>query len=104
MRSAMNTRDRTPLELIEDFLLSDSSKETGFADRLLVYILKAAVVLTMLAAIIAAFALGSWALSWVYVNAIEFVFKHWRAFVLVVAVLLLWSFVGGLKAKRNRGM
>jgi hypothetical protein len=78
------------MDLIEDFLLSDSRKAASVPERGLVVLLKIVVCLTILAAMVGAIELGVMAVSLVYGAVITFVFNHLLGVVICMGALCAW--------------
>jgi hypothetical protein len=94
--------DKTPMQLIEEFLHSDTRSEATLPDRAMAILLKAVIIITIFAAVVGTFIAGSWAISWVYVKGIEFVFNHWPVVVIGICALFAWGcWVRGIESRQR---
>jgi hypothetical protein len=75
------------MDLIEDFMLSDSRSAASIPERALVILLKVVVCLTIFVAMAGAMALLFWVTSLVYVALVTFVFNHLFGVVICIAAL-----------------
>jgi hypothetical protein len=79
------------MDLVEDFLLSDSRQSASIPERVLVILLKVVVCLTIFAAVVGAIELGYMAVSLVYGAVITFVFDHILRVVICIGALCAWA-------------
>jgi len=61
---------RMPLDILNEFLFSDSRLEPRFYDRVFVIWLKVAILAAMVAGFLAIFFAGSFAVSWLMVHVL----------------------------------
>jgi hypothetical protein len=86
----MSEGNKSPMDLIEDFLLSDPRQAASTRERALVILLKVVVCLTIFVAVVGAIVLGYMAVMLVYGAVVTFVFNHLLGVVICVAILCAW--------------